>query len=323
VTLAVAYAATSGDPVKLAAQRLTVPGLMILVAVTAAATAVVGATVPVLASHGALPVTVGPLATAMGGAGLQIIQLAYLDHGSPGSSTLTPAQHLNTTALLWLVLAAAVAVVGVGHLLAVRRADRRHAEQIRREAAERERERLARPIHDGVLQVLALVQRQGADLGDEGARLAALAGEQEVALRTLLTGGVAVSAGAATDLRTPLRGLATPAVEVNSPGAPVLLPASSVSDLTAAVRAALDNVARHAGPGARAWILIEQEPDGVRVTVRDDGTGFDTVRLDEAAAEGRLGVAQSMRGRIADLGGRTTFLSTPGEGTEVEFWLPR
>ena len=35
------------------------------------------------------------------------------------------------------------------------------------EAATRERERLARGIHDSVLQVLALVQRRGAELGGE------------------------------------------------------------------------------------------------------------------------------------------------------------
>jgi signal transduction histidine kinase len=182
---------------------------------------------------------------------------------------------------------------------------------------------LARPIHDGVLQVLALVQRQGAELGGEGARLAALAGEQEVALRTLLSSGGAVSGGAATDVRVPLRAFATSAIEVNSPGAAVMLPPHTVADLSAAVRAALDNVARHAGPGARTWILIEQEPDAVCVTVRDDGIGITAHRLDEAAAEGRLGVAQSMRGRIGDLGGRTTIRSSPGEGTEVEFRLPR
>ena len=39
-----------------------------------------------------------------------------------------------------------------------------------------ERDRLARPIHDGVLQVLALVQREGSELGGSGAQLATLAG---------------------------------------------------------------------------------------------------------------------------------------------------
>jgi signal transduction histidine kinase len=103
----------------------------------------------------------------------------------------------------------------------------------------------------------------------------------------------------------------------------VLLPAGKATELLAAVGAALDNVGRHAGPGARTWILLEDETDGVRVTVRDDGAGFEPRRLDEAAAAGRLGVAQSMRGRIADLGGTTEIYSRPGQGAEVEFYLPR
>ncbi|WP_246835511.1 DUF5931 domain-containing protein, partial [Micromonospora sp. MH33] len=62
------------------------------------------------------------------------------------------------------------------------------------EAATRERERLARDIHDSVLQVLALVRRRGADLDGEAAELARLAGEQEAALRALIG-----RAGAAPD----------------------------------------------------------------------------------------------------------------------------
>jgi signal transduction histidine kinase len=93
--------------------------------------------------------------------------------------------------------------------------------------------------------------------------------------------------------------------------------------LVAAIRAALDNVQQHAGPAARAWVLVEDERDGVRVTVRDDGVGFAPQRMDEAAEAGRLGIAQSMRGRISDLGGTTTIESRLGEGTEVEFWVPR
>src|SRR5690606_382056 len=57
-----------------------------------------------------------------------------------------------------------------------------------REAATRERERLARGIHDSVLQVLALVQRRGAELGGEAAQLGRLAGEQEATLRALVAG---------------------------------------------------------------------------------------------------------------------------------------
>jgi signal transduction histidine kinase len=184
-----------------------------------------------------------------------------------------------------------------------------------------------------VLQVLALVQRQGSELGDRGSRLAELAGEQEVALRSLLTGGGGSGGGgsggpagpgaADVDLRGQLWSLASPGVEVATSAQPVPLPAATAAELVAAVRAALDNVREHAGNGARAWVLLEDERDGVRVTVRDDGVGFAPGRLAEAAEAGRLGVAQSMRGRISDLGGSTAIHSAPGEGTEVEFWVPR
>lgn len=321
--LFIAYAATTGDPQKLADQRIVIPSMLILVLCVAAAGAVVGATAPVLAPRGALPVVLGPLAGTLAIGGLQTIQATYLSDGEPQPSILNPVAHLTTSAILLLVAGAAVSGLGFAQQLATRRAERKQAEQIRREAAAAERDRLARPIHDGVLQVLALVQRHGSELGGQGSELAALAGEQEAALRTLLTGGTAAGGAAPDDLRGALQALAAVAVEVAAPAQPVELPAATVTEVVAAVRAALDNVRRHAGPTARAWILLEDEQDGVRVTVRDDGVGFPPQRLAEAAEAGRLGVTQSMRGRIADRGGTTTIQSRPGEGTEVEFWVPR
>ncbi|MEV7450443.1 ATP-binding protein, partial [Streptomyces nigra] len=90
-----------------------------------------------------------------------------------------------------------------------------------------------------------------------------------------------------------------------------------------AVAAALDNVRTHAGEGARAWILVEDEPGEVVVTVRDDGPGIPEGRLAEAEGEGRLGVALSIRGRLRDLGGTAEVISVPGQGTEVELKVPK
>jgi signal transduction histidine kinase len=324
VALFIAYAATGGWPQKLADQSEVVPSAVILVLVAAAATAITGATAPVLAPRGALPAALGPLATMLGTGGIAAVATTYLgSNGEPESSFLKPVQHLNTAAILLLVAAAAIGGLGLADLLAARRADRKRTEQIRQEAAAAERDRLARPIHDGVLQVLALVQRHGSEMGGPGPELAELAGAQEVALRNLLSGRTAGGGSAREDLRTVLMSLASPAIDVAAPAEPVMLPARAAGELSAAVLAALDNVRRHAGPGARVWILLEDERDGVRVTVRDDGAGFGPDRLAEAAARGRLGVAQSMRGRITDLGGTTTIDSRPGEGTEVEFWVPR
>ncbi|WP_218824554.1 sensor histidine kinase [Asanoa hainanensis] len=322
--LFIAHAATTGQPAKLADQHSVVPGVLLLVLVTAAGTAVAGATAPVLAPRGAIPAVLGPLVGVLAAGGLQTVQVTYVrENGLPESSYLNPVSHLTTSAVLLLAAGAAIGGIGVAHHIAERWAERKRAELIRQEAAAAERDRLARPIHDGVLQVLALVQRQGPELGATGTQLATLAGEQEVALRTLLTGGAAVARpGVEADLRSALSALASTVVEVSAPAEPIVLPAHVVTELTAAVEAALDNVRRHAGPTARAWLLVEHEPDGVRVTVRDDGVGFEPERPSEAAEAGRLGVAQSMRGRIADLGGTTTIHSTPTEGTEVEFWVP-
>ena len=318
MVLFIAYGATTGDPQKLATQNLVIPSVLILVLCAAAGGAVVGATASVLATRGAVPAVLGPLAGILAIGGLQATQILPVSAGEPA-----PIDPQLMSAILLLAAGAAIGGLGFARLLAARRAERKHAEQIRREAADAERDRLGRSIHDGVLQVLALVQRQGSELGPQGNELATLAGEQEVALRGLLAGAESTDDGAAEDLRGPLQALATPTVEVATPAQAVELPSGITAEVVAAVRAALDNVRKHAGTEARAWILLEDEHDGVRVSVRDNGVGFPPGRPDYAARAGRLGIAQSMRGRIADCGGTTTIDSRPGKGTEVEFWIPR
>src|SRR5690348_13816898 len=188
-----------------------------------------------------------------------------------------------------LLLLAGWTIGHVARLAAEVEAERQHAARI--EAAGRERERLARGIHDSVLQVLALVQRRGAEIGGEAAELGRLAGEQEAALRAL----VQVPSGAAeadADLRELLRPDGTSRVTVSAPATPLPLPAESAREVAAAVGAALDNVARHCPEGTRAWILAEEDGGAVVVTVRDDGPGIPEGRLEQAAREGRMGVAR-------------------------------
>ncbi|MEU8301954.1 DUF5931 domain-containing protein [Actinomadura sp. NPDC048955] len=216
----------------------------------------------------------------------------------------------------------------VGHVVRLaREAEARLARAVELEAATRERERLARRIHDSVLQVLAMVQRRGGELGGEAAELGRLAGEQEAALRALIGAGPAAppadASGAGTDLRPLLTGHASTFVTVSTPATEVRLPAHAAGEVGAAVAAALDNVRRHCGEEARAWVLLEDGEGEVTVSVRDDGPGMPPGRLDRAAADGRLGVAQSIRGRIADLGGTVAIVSAEGEGTEVEMTVPR
>lgn len=207
-------------------------------------------------------------------------------------------------------------------------ADREAAQ--RDAAAAAERARLARAVHDGVLQVLALVQRRGGELGGAAAELGRLAGEQEQALRTLIRSQDALSreeatsgAGATADLAVALGALgARPGTEVALPAGAVELPRHTVEELAAVVRECVDNVTRHVGDGASVWVLLEDLGDHVEVSVRDEGPGIADGRLEEAEEDGRLGVAESIRGRIRDLGGTAT-LDTGSHGTEWTFTVPR
>ena len=223
----------------------------------------------------------------------------------------------------------AVQLVGIGLVIGMATATaRRSAEQLARalraEAATAERERLARTIHDSVLQVLARVRRRGSELGGEAAELARLAGEQEEALRALVASAPPeLTPNGEVDLRARLQILATGRVAVSAPGTRVMLPDTVAGELAAVVRAALDNADRHAGPEAKAWVLLEDLGEEVVVSVRDDGRGIPAGRLAEAEREGRLGVVASIRGRVAELGGTAELTSAPGQGTEWELRVPR
>jgi signal transduction histidine kinase len=221
-----------------------------------------------------------------------------------------------------VLLVATGLVIGMASMTA-RRSAEQLAHALRAEAATAERERLARSIHDSVLQVLARVQRRGTELGGEAAELARLAGEQEVALRALVAAAPQESTlDGEVDLRGDLQIMATPRVTVAAPGTRVLLRAGLAAEIGAVVREMLSNVAKHA-PEAHAWVLLEDLTDEIVVSVRDDGPGIPAGRLTGAADEGRLGVAKSIQGRVAALGGRVDLRTAPGEGTEWEFRVPR
>ncbi|WP_225725916.1 MULTISPECIES: MacS family sensor histidine kinase [unclassified Nocardia] len=207
-----------------------------------------------------------------------------------------------------------------------RRAQDQLQRAMRITAAAEERERLSREVHDGVLQVLSYIKRRGSEIGGDTTELAQRAGEQEVALRTLISeqGPRPDSGGAEVDLRPLLTAHATPTVFVSIPGDPVLVGRWVAGELAAAVANALSNVALHAGPDAKAYVLLEDTGDELIVSVRDDGVGIAPGRLAEAAAEGRLGVSRSIVGRLAALGGTAELLSEADEfGTEWEFRVPR
>ncbi|WP_139279874.1 MacS family sensor histidine kinase [Rhodococcoides yunnanense] len=229
---------------------------------------------------------------------------------------------------LWTDATAPVLVsVGLALGLASNTARRAHAElerAARLAAITEERERLARQVHDGVLQVLALVRRRGGEIGGAAAELADLAGEQEVALRMLISEQAEPSrAGGDVDLRSLLRQQTSTTVSLSAPADPVLLHPDTAYELSAVVATALSNVALHAGDGARAYVLVEDVGEEIVVCVRDDGRGIPAGRLAEAEAEGRMGVAKSILGRVDTLGGSAVLDTGEDMGTEWEIRVPK
>jgi signal transduction histidine kinase len=218
--------------------------------------------------------------------------------------------------------------VGLAIGLAAQTARRAHAELQRAallSASVAERERLARQVHDGVIQVLALVSKRGREIGGATTELAVLAGEQESALRRLVsnTDLPRDDCPALVDIRTALSRQAGDRVVVSVPGTPVLLAAAVAAELQAAATNALDNVRAHAGAAAKAYVLVEDLGDAVTVSIRDDGVGIAPGRLDQAVSEGRVGISKSIVGRLHALSGTAQLSTDPDGGTEWELTVPR
>jgi signal transduction histidine kinase len=185
-------------------------------------------------------------------------------------------------------------------------------------SAARAREEVARTLHDGVLQTLAVVERRATDPA-----LARLAREQERELRDWLFGSAA-PAGVVLDVGTSLRAAAARFEDAFGGRAQVLvaedLPAlspASVAALTGAAGEAMVNAGKH-GHAAKLQVYVEPADDGgVFCSVKDDGRGFDPASTTEG-----VGLSRSIRGRVSEVGGRVEVVSAPGDGTEVLLWLP-
>lgn len=180
----------------------------------------------------------------------------------------------------------------------------------------RARDEVARTLHDGVLQTLAVVQRRSGDHA-----LAELAREQERELREYLFG--AGVAGGGGDLGAALRQVANRSERrdgarvrvVVAPDLPELDP-GAVEAVAGAVGEACTNAAKH---GEAGTITIYCEPDEGTVTcsVKDDGRGYDPATTEEG-----VGLTRSVRGRIDEIGGSVDIDPNPGRGTEVRLTVP-
>lgn len=206
-----------------------------------------------------------------------------------------------------------------------------HATLVEREqeralsAAVAERQRLSRIVHDGALQVLALVAREGPSLGGRGVRLAALARESEAQLRVLLQDRDHAPAQHTerVDLAAALDRYHSGNVTVSTMASGVVVSRGLAEEVEAALSEILANIASHAGPDARAWILLDQERDDeVILWVRDNGIGMSPDQVVQAAESGRMGIRDSIVGRMAALGGSAVLKTSPGAGTEWELRFP-
>jgi signal transduction histidine kinase len=219
-------------------------------------------------------------------------------------------------------LAAAGAIIaGVGVIVApwlLRMARELDTERQAR-ARSQEREELAARIHDSVLHTLTMIQR-----GSDDPRLVQrLARSQERELRAWLYLPGASSAEAADLLSAQLDKVAGEIEDTY--GVPIDVVRVGDLELGDRTRAALNaareamlNAAKYSG-APQISVYAEAESNRLSIFVRDRGCGFDL----DGIPKHRLGVRQSILGRMDRIGGQAMIKTAPGEGTEVEIQLSR
>ena len=195
------------------------------------------------------------------------------------------------------------------------------------QAADTERRRIERDLHDGAQQRLIALRVKLAlaeeIVGDEnrpvGELIQEIAADAETALEDLHALVHGIYPALLTD-----RGLpeALKAMARAAPLATRVL-AQGLGRYTAGVEAAvyftcaeaLQNAAKHGGHGTTARIVLRDETDGLAFEVRDDGCGFDpSVRSG--------GDLANMQDRLGSVGGRVNLVSAPECGVAIQGWVP-
>jgi nitrate/nitrite-specific signal transduction histidine kinase len=218
--------------------------------------------------------------------------------------------------------------------IAIERA--RLSEELQSVAALEERERIAREMHDGLAQALALVhlklQAALARAGDPLAvadALRELTGLTEQAyeevrqsifgLRTFVSRGLGL-VPTLTEYLHEFSAQNAIAVELEvAPGVPANLPPASEVQAIRIIQEALANVRKHAA-ATRARVRLQPHGDWVRITIEDEGVGWDPATLVQSD---RLHFGlQTMRERAEGLGGTLEVDTAPGRGTRIVATLP-
>ena len=224
-------------------------------------------------------------------------------------------------------------------------AERRRLEETRAEllhrtvkAQESERQRIARELHDETGQTLTALGMGLRGLSGTIEANPARAFNQALQLEKLAVSGLDELQRLVTGLHPPqLDDLGLEAalrwyageiharydldVSINRSGEPVQLPLDTRTVLFRIAQEAVTNVVRHAG-ASLVEIRLEYEPEEIRMTVADNGKGFDVGSalkyMDRDPCWGLLG----MQERAALVGGDCQILSYVGVGTEVLVKMP-
>src|SRR5258708_2639062 len=210
-----------------------------------------------------------------------------------------------------------------------------YAGQIGELATTRERNRLAREIHDSLGHYLTVINVQlekarmfrekkpaEADQAVNDAKRLASEALQDVrrsvsALRA--NQELPAFLPSATSLVAHTESAQLP-IALHIEGDETLCSPSALLTLYRAVQEGLTNVQKHARAG-QLWIDVRLEKQASRLALRDNGSGFDPAGLQKDGREhgyGLLGVQE----RLELLGGNLTITSAPGEGTTLSAWIP-
>lgn len=202
-----------------------------------------------------------------------------------------------------------------------------------------ERERIARDLHDTLLQsmqgLLFLVEaaRGRLDRGDGEAARSGLSRAVQEANAGLIEGRDRIrdlrqQTVEVQDLDAALGDLAERlafptdiAYAFTSRGKVIQLPVAMADEVYRIAREAVTNALRHAG-AKQISVRLRYGWLGVLLEIEDDGCGIDDALLASGSRNGHWGLT-GMRERARLLGGKLTLKSRAGAGTVVRLWLPR
>ncbi|MGW8357057.1 PspC domain-containing protein [Streptomyces wedmorensis] len=184
-----------------------------------------------------------------------------------------------------------------------------------------ERAEVAAHVHDSVLHTLTLIQRNADDAGE----VRRLARAQERELRNWLY--KPEGTGKDEEPETVAEAVKKAAAEVEDKhGVPLEVVVvgdcpldEGLSAQMQAAREAMVNAAKYGGEGGAVQVYAEVDGRSVFVSVKDRGPGFDL----DSVPEDRMGVRESIIGRMQRNGGSARLRSVEGGGTEVELEMER